>query len=249
MHAGMQASVLHTSVRRRCITSCTSHNHSHSCTSPPPPPPLPPPPAGKYKGVPVSIVSTMMGMPNMDFVVRENRAVVDGEMAIIRLGTCGAVRPPAKLGCLLLASKGSICVRRDVDAFTRMYETIEASHRHSHGHHQGHEKDHLHAGSEHAATLRQHLNGNGKQHSNGHANGTSAHHSNGKQHSNGSSNGSHSNGKQVDHFGLPQVPYLMSLPVPADQELAQLLSKAAAEQVRHSGLCDWCSCLLLAARD
>ncbi len=205
----------------------------------------------------------MMGMPNMDFVVRENRAVVDGEMAIIRLGTCGAVRPPAKLGCLLLASKGSICVRRDVDAFTRMYETIEASHRHSHGHNQGHGQDHLHAGSEHAATLRQHLygngahrsngngngahhsngNGNGKQHSNGHANGTAAHHSNGKQHSNGSSNGSHASGSQVNHYGLPQVPYLMSLPVSADQELAQLLSKAAAEQVSSPSRPVWPVCL------
>ncbi len=59
----------------------------------------------------MSIVSTHMGMPNMDFVVRENRAVVDGQMAIVRLGTCGAVQPPAKLGDFLVASHGSIAIR------------------------------------------------------------------------------------------------------------------------------------------
>lgn len=71
---------------------------------------------GSFNGTPVSIISTMMGMPNMDFVVRENRAIVDGQMAVVRLGTCGAVQPPAALGALLLAS-GSVCVRRDPDAF------------------------------------------------------------------------------------------------------------------------------------
>ncbi|KAG2494589.1 hypothetical protein HYH03_007355 [Edaphochlamys debaryana] len=70
---------------------------------------------GRFEGVPVSIVSTHMGMPNMDFVVRENRAVVRGQMAIVRLGTCGAVQHPAKLGDLLVASHGSIAVRRDAD--------------------------------------------------------------------------------------------------------------------------------------
>jgi uridine phosphorylase len=52
-----------------------------------------------------------MGMPNMDFVVRESRAVIDGPMAIVRLGTCGALRLPAQLGDLLVASRGAICIR------------------------------------------------------------------------------------------------------------------------------------------
>jgi len=73
---------------------------------------------GRFRSIPVSIVSTHMGMPNMDFVVRETRAVVDGQLAIVRLGTCGAVQPPAKLGDLLVASAGSIAVRRDPDAWT-----------------------------------------------------------------------------------------------------------------------------------
>lgn len=67
--------------------------------------------AGRFQGCPVSIVSTMMGMANMDFVVRECRAVVEGPLAMIRLGTCGAIQPPAHLGNFLVASEGSVCVR------------------------------------------------------------------------------------------------------------------------------------------
>lgn len=66
---------------------------------------------GNYQGVPISIVSTMMGTPNMDFVVRENRAIVDGQMAFIRLGTCGALQRPAKLGDAIVAFPGSISIR------------------------------------------------------------------------------------------------------------------------------------------
>mmetsp|Transcript_11383 Transcript_11383/g.24464 ORF Transcript_11383/g.24464 Transcript_11383/m.24464 type:complete len:371 (-) Transcript_11383:889-2001(-) len=73
---------------------------------------------GRFRGVPVSIISTHMGMPNMDFVVRESRAVVDGQLAILRLGTCGAVQPPARLGQMLVASQGSISIRRNPDAWT-----------------------------------------------------------------------------------------------------------------------------------
>eukprot|EP00967_Tisochrysis_lutea_P053744 scaffold66976_cov18-Tisochrysis_lutea.AAC.2 len=32
-------------------------------------------------------------------------------MAIVRLGTCGAAQPPAKLGDMLVASAGSIAIR------------------------------------------------------------------------------------------------------------------------------------------
>ena len=67
--------------------------------------------AGSYRGVPVSICSTLMGTPNMDFVVRENRAVVDGQMAFIRLGTCGALQRPARLGDAIVASPGSVFIR------------------------------------------------------------------------------------------------------------------------------------------
>ena len=39
------------------------------------------------------------------------RAVVDGEMAFIRLGTCGALRPPARLGSFIVADPGAILIR------------------------------------------------------------------------------------------------------------------------------------------
>ncbi|GBF99852.1 uridine phosphorylase [Raphidocelis subcapitata] len=59
-----------------------------------------------------------MGMANMDFVVRECAAAVDGQMAVVRLGTCGVLRPPAEAGQLVVASEGGVCVRRDPDAWT-----------------------------------------------------------------------------------------------------------------------------------
>lgn len=43
-------------------------------------------------------------------------------MAIVRLGTCGAVQRPAKLGDLLLATHGSVAVHRDPDYWTLMDE-------------------------------------------------------------------------------------------------------------------------------
>ncbi|KAL1746147.1 nucleoside phosphorylase domain-containing protein [Schizophyllum fasciatum] len=46
---------------------------------------------GRYKGVPVSIMSVGMGSPNLDFFVRESRECVVGDMAIIRLGSCGGL--------------------------------------------------------------------------------------------------------------------------------------------------------------
>lgn len=73
---------------------------------------------GLHAGTPVSIITTLMGMPNMDFVVREARAVVSGQLAVVRLGTCGALRPPAVLGSLMVATPGAVCIRRDPDAWT-----------------------------------------------------------------------------------------------------------------------------------
>lgn len=48
---------------------------------------------GRYKGVPVSIVSIGMGSPNMDFFVREVRECLSGDMAVVRsviLATCSS---------------------------------------------------------------------------------------------------------------------------------------------------------------
>ncbi|KAL1699356.1 nucleoside phosphorylase domain-containing protein [Schizophyllum commune] len=46
---------------------------------------------GRYKGVPISIMSIGMGSPNLDFFVRESRECVVGDMAIVRLGSCGGL--------------------------------------------------------------------------------------------------------------------------------------------------------------
>jgi len=46
---------------------------------------------GRYNGVPVSATAIGMGGPNMDFFVREARECLEGEMVIVRYGSCGAL--------------------------------------------------------------------------------------------------------------------------------------------------------------
>ncbi|KDE04326.1 hypothetical protein, variant [Microbotryum lychnidis-dioicae p1A1 Lamole] len=46
---------------------------------------------GRYRGIPVSVMAIGMGIANMDFFVREARAVVEGDLAIIRFGSCGTL--------------------------------------------------------------------------------------------------------------------------------------------------------------
>ncbi|KAJ1993604.1 hypothetical protein H4R33_000605 [Dimargaris cristalligena] len=71
---------------------------------------------GTYKGVPVSIVAIGMGMSMMDFFVREVRAVVQGPMAMIRLGSCGSTSS-AKVGDIIVPTE-AIAVTRNFDFFT-----------------------------------------------------------------------------------------------------------------------------------
>eukprot|EP00240_Pyramimonas_obovata_P005238 CAMPEP_0118933574 /NCGR_PEP_ID=MMETSP1169-20130426/12068_1 /TAXON_ID=36882 /ORGANISM="Pyramimonas obovata, Strain CCMP722" /LENGTH=415 /DNA_ID=CAMNT_0006876357 /DNA_START=95 /DNA_END=1342 /DNA_ORIENTATION=- len=80
---------------------------------------------GRKLGVPISIISTGMGTPMMDFVVRESRAIVDGHMAIARLGTCGILREDVSVGSVMVASKGSVFIRRDPDAFASPEDSPE----------------------------------------------------------------------------------------------------------------------------
>lgn len=72
---------------------------------------------GRYGGQPVSVIATLMGVSNMDMVVREARAVVDGEMVIVRVGTCGGLQPAAPVGTIVIASKGAASCYRNPDAF------------------------------------------------------------------------------------------------------------------------------------
>jgi len=68
---------------------------------------------GRYKRVPVSIVSIGMGAPNMDFFVREVRECLSGDMVIIRFGSCGALAN-LPLGTIAVP-KASVTIIRNVD--------------------------------------------------------------------------------------------------------------------------------------
>ncbi|CAG8726662.1 27999_t:CDS:2, partial [Racocetra persica] len=71
---------------------------------------------GKYKGVPVSIAGIRMGLPMMDFFVREARSIIDGPMIIIRLETCGAIGKAT--GGDVIIAEGSFLVTRNYDYLT-----------------------------------------------------------------------------------------------------------------------------------
>jgi uridine phosphorylase len=58
-----------------------------------------------------------MGMAMMDFLVREARQVVSGKMAIIRFGSCGGLREEHDAGTVVIASKGSVSIVRNPNAF------------------------------------------------------------------------------------------------------------------------------------
>lgn len=72
---------------------------------------------GTYKGVPVSIVAIGMGSPMVDFFIRETRAIVHGPMAIVRLGSCGAIDGKTKEGQVIVPDS-AIAINRNYDYFT-----------------------------------------------------------------------------------------------------------------------------------
>jgi len=77
---------------------------------------------GTYKGVPVSAVAICMGMPMMDFFIRETRHVVKGPMAIIRFGSCGTIKD-IETGSIAVAT-GAFMISRNYDYFTSTGQTI-----------------------------------------------------------------------------------------------------------------------------
>jgi purine-nucleoside phosphorylase len=61
---------------------------------------------GSYKGVPVSVMGTGMGMPSLSIYV--NELLRDyGVKKLIRVGTCGAMRSEVKLRDMIIASSAS----------------------------------------------------------------------------------------------------------------------------------------------
>jgi|EP00624_Nannochloropsis_granulata_P003173 uridine phosphorylase len=72
---------------------------------------------GTFEGVGVSIVAIGMGLPMMDFFVREARQIVAGPLVIARFGTCGVLQSHVTVGGVVVASPGSVLCMRNPDAF------------------------------------------------------------------------------------------------------------------------------------
>jgi len=60
---------------------------------------------GRYKGVPMTLIAIGMGVSMVDFFVREVRAVVEGDLAIIRFGSCGSLDPSLPVGSIGVPEK------------------------------------------------------------------------------------------------------------------------------------------------
>ena len=52
------------------------------------------------------------GTPNMDLIIREARAVVDGPIAVIRFGTCGTPNTNVKVGTVIVTDYSISCTRQ-----------------------------------------------------------------------------------------------------------------------------------------
>ncbi|PWN98342.1 purine and uridine phosphorylase [Tilletiopsis washingtonensis] len=71
---------------------------------------------GTYRGTPLTVISIGMGFSLVDFFVRETRAVVHGELIIVRLGSCGSLAAEAPIGSVVVP-KTSVGITRNYDAF------------------------------------------------------------------------------------------------------------------------------------
>ncbi|KAI0344336.1 purine and uridine phosphorylase, partial [Trametopsis cervina] len=68
---------------------------------------------GRYKGVPISIISIGMGNSMVDFFIREVRECLNGDMIVVRLGSCGGLID-TPVGTVVVP-KASIAVNRNYD--------------------------------------------------------------------------------------------------------------------------------------
>ncbi len=71
---------------------------------------------GTKHGVPVTIMAIGMGLPMMDFAVREIRAITEGPISIIRLGSCGTPHDDIVIGSLVVSSE-SCCITTNYDTY------------------------------------------------------------------------------------------------------------------------------------
>ncbi|KAK0537371.1 hypothetical protein OC834_000815 [Tilletia horrida] len=72
---------------------------------------------GTYKGTPITVVAIGMGFSAVDFFLRECRAVVKGEMIVVRLGSCGSIDENICIGTVVVPSE-SVGVMRNWDYFS-----------------------------------------------------------------------------------------------------------------------------------
>lgn len=71
---------------------------------------------GSYEGVPISVIAIGMGFSMVDFFLRECRAVVEGDMVVVRLGSCGSLDVNLPIGTVVVAG-ASRAVTRNYDWF------------------------------------------------------------------------------------------------------------------------------------
>ncbi|KAJ3758258.1 nucleoside phosphorylase domain-containing protein [Lentinula raphanica] len=70
---------------------------------------------GRYKGVPISVISIGMGAPNMDFFIRETREIIIGDMVVVRLGSCGSLNHTSAPVGTVVVPKACVSITRNVD--------------------------------------------------------------------------------------------------------------------------------------
>jgi len=73
----------------------------------------------------LSIVSIGMGFANMDFLVRESRECIDGDMYMIRFGSCGCLTD-LPIGSIVVP-QASVAVTRNFDFDFASTPSVEAS--------------------------------------------------------------------------------------------------------------------------
>ena len=90
---------------------------------------------GKCNGVPVSVIATGMGVAMMDFMVREVLAVLppatgdDARALMVRFGTCGSIHDDVPAGSVVVCSRGSTYVRRELTSVRSQACTLSSQHR------------------------------------------------------------------------------------------------------------------------
>ena len=81
---------------------------------------------GTKNGTPVTIMAIGMGVPMMDFAIREIRAITEGPLWIIRLGSSGTPRIDISIGTVVVANQ-SYGIITDYDAYYSESPTDQSS--------------------------------------------------------------------------------------------------------------------------